>query len=246
MHKITATLYNNPFKTGDDPSYVARTKPDLSLSVADVCRIATSRGGHSATPETMRYHVEAFLKELVYQLLDNNAVHTDYFHLQLSIKGTCNSSNTLFENTRQYLEVDFQPTDALLEQLAGAEVILYPPRAEYSNIDTITDLSTGAKNQITTQGTVAVTGAFIRITGDHPDNGVYLKNIDTDETIKVTDIVRTTRKNLLFLAPDMPAGDYQFFLVSQDAGGGKPLKTPRRTTFNQLVPVIPHPTSHNT
>ncbi|MDR2362317.1 MAG: DUF4469 domain-containing protein [Prevotellaceae bacterium] len=239
MHKITATLYNNLFNTGATQNYVAQTEPDLSLSVADVCRIAINRGGHSATPETMRYHVEAFLKELIYQLLDNNAVHTDSFRLQLNIKDTCSSPHARFEHTDQYLTVDFQPTKALWEQLEDVEVMLYLPHVEYSNIDTITDISTGTNNQITPQGTVAVTG-------HHPDNGAYFKNINTGETIKVTDIVRTTRKNLLFLAPDLPAGDYQFFIVSQDAGGGKPLKAPRRTMYNQLIPVIPHSPSYNT
>jgi hypothetical protein len=249
MHKITASLYKNPFHTTDKSGYVARVEPDLSLSVDDICRSAVARGGHSAAPETMAYHVEAFIRETAYQILNNAALHTEYFRIQLNIKGVVDNEHDAFDPERQSVVIDIQPTRAMQEQLNSVEVAFSPPQKEYSCIDTVAGAApVGAENQITSQGMVAVTGKNIRIAGDSPENGVYFTNVATGETFKVEAgaFARNTRKNLLFFAPDLPAGEYRLRLTTQDVGGGKQAKTLRHAVFHFTIGVLSNPASRHT
>ncbi|MDR1369280.1 MAG: hypothetical protein LBJ72_03990, partial [Dysgonamonadaceae bacterium] len=142
-HKIKAALYKNQFAKSEAKNYIARVKPDLTLSPQEICRIAIERGGHSATAEALAYHADAFLRELTYQLLDNVAVHTDDFQFSLSIRGTFDSNQDNFDPERHALIVEIQPTKRMQKKLAALEIELANSKDSYTTIDTVTDTKTG-------------------------------------------------------------------------------------------------------
>ncbi|MDR1335846.1 MAG: DUF4469 domain-containing protein [Tannerella sp.] len=103
----------------------------------------------------------------------------------------------------------------------------------------ITDLSTGKTDGSVTRGFNAeLKGTYIRITGKDESCGLYLRNVDTAEDLKLEPqyIAVNDPSRILFIVPaTLPAGTYGLRIVTQFTVGKKPLNHPRAVTLGYPV-----------
>jgi len=88
-----------------------------------------------------------------------------------------------------------------------------------------TDVATGAVNEtITPQNMFVLTGYKLKVAGDHPDVGVWFKQVDGPAKLKVNSLAENTPTKLIGMLPDCPSGTYKVVIKTQYTSSGKFLK----------------------
>jgi hypothetical protein len=80
-------------------------------------------------------------------------------------------------------------------------------------------------------------GDKIKITGDNPSVGLYLRHNETGNEIHFppTVLFANGDTKLELIVPQLAAGSYQLKATTQYAGNGKPLAQPRSYTYEHTL-----------
>ena len=237
-HKIKAYLYEN-LLTDDPNDYVARTSSERSLSVADICNSAVTRGGADTNASTMEHGVQLFLKEMAYQLGDGYSVNTGYFTASVNIKGVFNSPGETFNPSKHSVQFLFNQGEAMRAELPGVEVEILGVAESGLSIVQVADLKSGTVNDRLTPGrNLRIKGSKLKLAGDNAAVGVYFVNQTTNESTKVDldDIVTNNPSELLIIVPPLAVGTYSLQVTTQ-YGGSALLKEPRSAVFDKPLAV---------
>jgi len=238
LHKIKAQLYENVL-TPDPNDFIARVISERSLSIKDVCRAATTRGGADISAAAMEHAVGLFLKEMGYSLCDGFSINTGWFTASVSIKGVFAGPNEKFNPSKHTVMFDFKQGSLLRKELGAVAVDITGVAAVAAYIAQVTDIKTGSINDMLTPGrNLRINGGRIKITGDNPANGIFFVNQDTQARLRVedSDTVINNRSELMIIIPLLAAGTYKVEVVTQ-YGGTTPLKEPRTALFDKLLTV---------
>jgi len=238
LHKIKAWLYDNPL-TDDPNDYVARVSSERSLSVADICGSAVSRGGADTSAQTMEHNVKLFLKEMAYLLCDGYSVNTGYFTTSMLIKGVFNSPTEPFNADKHTLVFQFNQGDTLRGELASVGVDIMGVADSGTTIAQVTDVKTGSVNDtVTPNRNLKIRGSKIKLAGDSPNVGVFFINQTTGASTRVdsADVVTNNPSELIIVIPQLAAGKYQLQVVTQFSGNAL-LKDPRSVMFDKVLTV---------
>ncbi|MDR2928300.1 MAG: DUF4469 domain-containing protein, partial [Cytophagaceae bacterium] len=107
------------------------------------------------------------------------------------------------------------------------------------SVKDVTDVKTGALNSAITPGkAVKVRGAKIKITGEHPDTGIFFVSGGGERTrVENDEIITNNPSELVVMVPLLPAGTYRLEVVTQYSGGSLLLKEPRIAVFSKPLTV---------
>lgn len=238
LHRIKAHLYKNMFAEDSD-NYLARVKTEQTLDVKAICESAVSRGRADVTASAMQHAVELFLKEMEYRLCDGYSINTGSFTAIPSVKGVFDSPEETFDPEKHTLSFRFNQGESLRKKLSMVEVHIMGVANSTIRIDQITDLKSYSINEvITPQYSIRINGRRLKLTGNHPDIGVYFINRETGlhTRIEMSDIVRNDPSELMVMVPALAKGSYQLKIITQYVRG-KILKEPRSAIFNQTLYV---------
>lgn len=210
LHRIKAYLYRNEFT--DNPNhYTARVETEHVLNVKDICKTAVTRGGANISSSAMQYAVELFFKEMTYHLCDGYGINTEYFTLKPSIKGVFESPGEQFNAEKHRIRVMLQENEILRKALSDVELQILGLAKSGLYITQVTDQKTGSINgQITPCHNIVITGAMLKLAGNHPETGIYFMNRETGERTKVDadNIVKNYPSELMVMLPPLNAGNY--------------------------------------
>ena len=120
-HTIKAYLYDN-LLTPDPNDFTARVSSERSLSVADICHSAATRGGADVSDAAMSHAVKLFLKEMAYRLCDGFAVNTGYFTAMPVVRGVFLNPNETFDPQRHTLQFQFTQGELMRREIEDVEV----------------------------------------------------------------------------------------------------------------------------
>ena len=235
-HKIRAYLYDNVL-TENPNDFVARVSSERSLSVADVCNLAVTRGGADISAAAMEHAVNLWLKEMAYNLCDGFSVNAGWFTANANIKGVFDSPNENFDPQKHTLLFDFVQGSQLRKEIASVEVNIIGVADASLSVAQVTDVKTGSVNDLLTASrNLKITGHKLKIVGDNAANGIFFVNQATQARIKVdtSDIVTNNPSELIILVPALTAGTYKVEVVTQYAVGSL-LKEPRTVVFDKIL-----------
>lgn len=238
LHRIKAYLYKNVFmKDRDD--YSARIISERSLNVKDICESAVTRGGANISASAMHHAVELFLKEMEYKLCDGFSVNTGSFTAFPSLKGIFNSPTEPFNPDKHKLLFRFRQGESLRKKLSSIEVQIMGTADSAVCIDQITDLKSGCINgQITPLHNLRVNGRKLKLTGNHPEVGVYFINQETGIRTKImqSDIIINYPTEIVIMIPALAPGAYLLEIVNQYTTAGT-LRQPHIAMFERELIV---------
>lgn len=238
-HTIKAYLYDN-LLTPDPNDFVARVSSERSLSVADICHSAATRGGADVSDAAMSHAVELFLKEMAYRLCDGFAVNTGYFTAVPVVRGVFLNPNETFDPQRHTLQFQFTQGELMRREIEDVEVKIMGVAETGLYIGQVEDMKSRTVNEVLTPGfNLRVTGTKLRVVGDKPGVGIFFRETATNTATKVDegDIVVNNPSELMIIIPALPAGTYQLEVTTQYSTGNKLLKEVRSAVFDRPLTV---------
>lgn len=238
-HTIKAYLYDN-LLTPDPNDFVARVSSERSLSVADICHSAATRGGADVSDAAMNHAVELFLKEMAYRLCDGFAVNTGYFTAMPVVRGVFLNPNETFDPQRHTLQFQFTQGELMRREIEDVEVKIMGVAETGLYIGQVEDMKSRTVNEVLTPGfNLRVTGTKLRVVGDKPGVGIFFRETVTNTATKVDegDIVINNPSELMIIIPALPAGTYQLEVTTQYSTGNKLLKEVRSAVFDRPLTV---------
>ena len=238
-HTIKAYLYDN-LLTPDPNDFVARVSSERSLSVADICHSAATRGGADVSDTAMSHAVELFLKEMAYRLCDGFAVNTGYFTAVPVVRGVFLNPNETFDPQRHTLQFQFTQGELMRREIEDVEVKIMGVAETGLYIGQVEDMKSRTVNEVLTPGfNLRVTGTKLRVVGDKPGVGIFFRETVTNTATKVdeADIVINNPSELMIIIPALPAGTYQLEITTQYSTGNKLLKEVRSAVFDRPLTV---------
>ncbi|MHC6203779.1 DUF4469 domain-containing protein [Breznakiellaceae bacterium SP9] len=229
MHKIEAKLYPNYLGKGEG-AYIARTKAEAPLHIRDICAAAKNRGGFTGNADDLDDHVQAFINEVVYQILDGYSVQMgSFFSLHTRVSGTYHGENDHIH--AEDLHVSFRTLSHLKKLLAGVEIENQGIAGDGAFIDEITDVHTDSLNSVLTPGKmIHILGHKVKVEGEGDTIGVwFVSQAEGNVRIKVTENLGINKAmELMAEIPALEAGQYKLEIVTKYSGGGSGvLKNPR-------------------
>lgn len=238
-HTIKAYLYDN-LLTPDPNDFTARVSSERSLSVADICHSAATRGGADVSDAAMSHAVELFLKEMAYRLCDGFAVNTGYFTAMPVVRGVFLNPNETFDPQRHTLQFQFTQGELMRREIEDVEVKIMGVAETGLYIGQVEDMKSRTVNEVLTPGfNLRVTGTKLRVVGDKPGVGIFFRETVTNTATKVDegDIVINNPSELMIIIPALPAGTYQLEVTTQYSMGKQWLKEPRTSVFEKTLTV---------
>ena len=238
-HTIKAYLYDN-LLTPDPNDFTARVSSERSLSVADICHSAATRGGADVSDAAMSHAVELFLKEMAYRLCDGFAVNTGYFTAMPVVRGVFLNPNETFDPQRHTLQFQFTQGELMRREIEDVEVKIMGVAETGLYIGQVKDMKSRTVNEVLTPGfNLRVTGTKLRVVGDKPGVGIFFRETATNTATKVDegDIVVNNPSELMIIIPALPAGTYQLEVTTQYSTGNKLLKEVRSAVFDRPLTV---------
>lgn len=238
-HTIKAYLYDN-LLTPDPNDFTARVSSERSLSVADICHSAATRGGADVSDAAMSHAVELFLKEMAYRLCDGFAVNTGYFTAMPVVRGVFLNPNETFDPQRHTLQFQFTQGELIRREIEDVEVKIMGVAETGLYIGQVEDMKSRTVNEVLTPGfNLRVTGTKLRVVGDKPGVGIFFRETVTNTATKVDegDIVVNNPSELMIIIPALPAGTYQLEVTTQYSTGNKLLKEVRSAVFDRPLTV---------
>lgn len=238
-HTIKAYLYDN-LLTPDPNDFTARVSSERSLSVADICHSAATRGGADVSDAAMSHAVELFLKEMAYRLCDGFAVNTGYFTAVPVVRGVFLNPNETFDPQRHTLQFQFTQGELMRREIEDVEVKIMGVAETGLYIGQVEDMKSRTVNEVLTPGfNLRVTGTKLRVVGDKPGVGIFFRETVTNTATKVDegDIVVNNPSELMIIIPALPAGTYQLEVTTQYSMGKQWLKEPRTSVFEKTLTV---------
>ena len=171
-------------------------------------------------------HVNIFINEMVYQLLDGFSVQLGSFcSLHTRISGTYHGPNDSIG--AENLHVSFRTLGRLKELLLKVKIENEGLAGGGAYIDEIIDVHTESFNKVLTPGNmVHIQGNKIKVEGEDAVCGVWFINQAGQSRNKISERLGINRNTELFgLIPALAAGTYKLEVVTQFTGN-TPLKEP--------------------
>ena len=178
------------------------------------------------------------LEETVVEaLLDGHALNLPLFNTSFSISGVFESPLDTFDGNRHKLNINL--TKGVLLRSAEKEVKLEKSNvpASLPQIQEVKDSVSGVVNErLTSGGVVEVRGYNLKIEGVTPTCGLWFV-AENGAEIRAATMVENKPSRILAMIPALPAGKYQVKVVTQYAGGGTVVKTPKVFLYPKVLTV---------
>jgi hypothetical protein len=226
-HKLKAQIVGNHI-TPEANDFVGIIESFGSVNTVDIVDELVN-DGMEIKKETATDIVTRFLNKCSDKVLSGYSVNTSLFHMHATIKGAF--YNKKWDKDVNKLHISISQGSELSKAVAETTVDIIGEKADPIAIFGIADLKTGATDGTVTPGfNVEIKGTYIKLVGDDPACGVSLRNLDTQDSIKLeaSSIVLNEPSRLLLLIPaDLAKGTYELRVTTQFTGAARNLKQPR-------------------
>jgi hypothetical protein len=202
LHKIRAKLYEAHFKDVVG-KFFARTVHEASLTVEMVCSALFNRGGFLGSYNDLVDHVNQFLIEAVYQLLDGYSINMGgYFTIYPHITGLFNSADEPYDKQKNPLKFRFKSRPKLRRLIDEIEVFIDGLADTVGSIFRFYNVDEDADNIFAAGDQIIVDGAKIKIEGDVSQVGMFIVPVDDPAAaVKVARVALNTPTKIVAVAP---------------------------------------------
>jgi hypothetical protein len=238
LRKIKVWLYKNPL-TPDPNDHIGVVDSPGTATISDV--IAELRkDGMELQPETALDVVTRYNRKVTDLLLTGYRVDTGLTYMRPMAKGAI--VGKVWDPAKNHIYVSITQSAELRKAIAELTVEILGIHADAAVFYSVTDTSTGKTDGTVTRGFgVDLTGSLIKVDGDKPGNGIYLRQLSTqiDNPVEATYITINDPSRVMFILPPwLPSETYELRIVTQYSGGGKYLKESRTITLDIPLTVV--------
>lgn len=194
---------------GKKEEYAALVRPAYTADIDYVVECMTQQGCALSKAATLGV-LEMFVSTIERLVLEGVNVTTPLVNVHASITGTFKGSDDHFDRRRHRIEPRVTPGRRLrrtVRTYARAQKVSGNGRPQPCPL-TYHDLESGKRNSVLTPGGLGrVVGARLKFDDGDPQQGIFLVAADRSAT-RVEQVAENRPRQLLFLVPPLPAGDY--------------------------------------
>ena len=233
---LNVDLYDNIMteKAGD---YTARPQITGSLHNKEIAaRIVKERTEYRQ--ETIENILDLADKKKVEAIAEGKSVVDGVGQYIVSIRGSFEGEKAQFDPAKHSLGVSYTPGQLLRTQLKKTIVVSKGLAQTGPVINSIIDSTTNSVSEvITSAGPAVINGSGIKLLGDDPSVGVYLKaDAEGSQPVKLQTVIHNQPSQLTVMLPAIETGKlYTLSITTQYSSSNKSLKTPRSYTFPILL-----------
>ena len=224
--------------TADKTDFVCIIESFGSAAPKDIIQSLVDEG-MELKPETVLDVITRYNRKCAEFTFRGYNVNIGLVHMRPVVKGAF--YDRTWDAKRNSLYVSITQGADLRAAAADTTVEIMGEHPDPIAIFGITDLSTGKTDGVLTRGFNAeLKGTYIRIVGDDPACGLYLRNAETgvDERLEQRFIAVNDPSRVMFIVPPtIAAGTYELRILTQFTGGNKTLKQPRGVSLNYNVEI---------
>lgn len=233
MNKLNAWLRTN-LLTEDPNDFIAVPVIIGSIGITEIIAELKKEGMEIKT-ETAVDIITRFNRKTAEMLTQGYSVNTGLAYIKPAIKGSFTDKSWNPEKHNIYFNMVQGVVLREIAKTAKAEIL--GEQASPISIFSIIDKATGKTDGTLTKGKNAeIKGTYIKIAGEHPDNGIYFTNVETKAKVKASDIVLNEPSRLMILVPTtLDAGTYELSITTQFSSGNTTIKEPRTEKFNTPI-----------
>lgn len=218
--------------------YIAVPLGAGSLTKEDIIKDLKTEG-MEIKEETALDIITRFNRKVSERVVEGYSVNTGLVQMRPKIKGVF--LDKTFDPAKHLVYVNILQGTDLRKAIAETKVEILGQQSEPMAIFGITDKATGKVDGSLTKGKNAeVKGTYIKVAGEHTDNGIYFTNIDSKVKTKVSteDIVINEPSRLMILVPDsLTTGTYELGITTQYSNGSNLLKQPRTVVLDNNISI---------
>jgi hypothetical protein len=236
---VIVELYDLTVTDRKDDRY-GRVVTSKSLKEDDLIKIAVSRRT-DLSPTTLRASLDILKEIAIEEIAGGSSVYFGLGYFSLTVNGVFVGDHAKWDPALHSLHVKTAASAELREAIKATHVNVRGMSQSGTVINNVHDVASGDDNlRLTPGGGVNLLGSKIKITGDSPDNGIYLTEQNTQEvtSIAANAILVNDPSKVSFIVPaDLPAGDYKLSITTQFSTNATNLKEPRTYIYDYVLTV---------
>jgi hypothetical protein len=217
--------------------YSAQTHSVASLDKEAIITRMLNRGTLLTRTDILAV-LNGFEETVAAAILDGNSVNLPLFNTAFSISGVFETPLDTFDGNRHKLNINLTKGILLrdVERKVKFEKTTNP--TPLPQIQELRDSVSGTVNEkLTANGVVELRGYNLKITGDLPVCGLWFVSDSGAET-KAEVIIENKPSKIIAMIPALSNGNYQVKVVTQFAGSGILLKTPKMFIYPKNLSVL--------
>jgi len=202
------------YLTAEPNDFTARVSPKNTLDLDDIIDRMVERGSTVVRPDILSV-LDDFYSAVEQELLVGNFVNTPGCNYRVSIKGVFNGRTDTFDAARHQIKASAVIGQRIRQCIAsqgGAEKVSVIKPAPI--LDEYFDINTAERNSVLTPlGMGELRGQNLKFDMADANQGIFFVAADNTET-RVTIAGRIMPTHLMFLIPELPAGEYTLLVRS--------------------------------
>ena len=238
QNKLKAWLKRNML-TQDETDFTAVVESFGSVSPKEVIKELVEEGTELKA-ETILDVVTRYNRKCIELALRGYNVNTGLVLMRAVIKGIFFDKKWNPEKHRVYMAIN-QGAD-IRAAVAETSVEIMGEHPDPMSLFNITDLSTGNTNGMLTRGFNAeLKGTYIKVSGDDEACGIWFRNIETGEDIKLDSqymAINEPSRVLIIVPQGINPATYELRIVTQFTTGPVQLKQPRSVILPYTLEIV--------
>jgi hypothetical protein len=241
-HTIPVHLYDNPL-TEEATDLFARIETNKTLNIGDICKLLTERYHMPIDAEIVEMCVRRFLDQALSCACEGYNVNLDLFSMALHIRGVFKGVNDPYDRKRHQVLLEFLEGSKSRRYIDDNVTLDIKGMADVSgSITEVKDVATGSINtMLTNGGNVIISGLKIKIAGDNPAVGLYVKNLEDNSEANVpmhSIAVNNPKQIIATWTGQFTIGTpVQILVRTQFSTGKYLLKEPRTILFDKTLTI---------
>lgn len=229
---LSADLYDNAVteRKGD---YAAKARITGTIRNSEIADRILARGSEFRK-DTIEHILKMADEEKVTAIAQGKSVIDGLGQYLITISGVFEGEKAPFESAKHKLGVSFTTSQLMRNTMKNISVDT-STASTGPVINSITDSTTGEKDQTLTSGSAAViSGVNIKVMGEDPANGVFFTKTD-GTPLKASLLIHNNPSELTVIMPVMATGEYTLSITTQYSTNNKLVKESRTYTFPVLL-----------
>lgn len=170
-----------------------------------------TREGSTITKAEALAVFEAIIRAIVTLVAAGYSVVTPLVNISSTVRGVFEDEEDDYDPDRHQVRLSTRPGIRLrdaTERIIPEKITARQPRPDLVHYHD--NISETQDEQITPEGGGRITGSQLKFDEDDPEQGVFFINLDTGEATRVHyNMMRNKPKELIFMVPSLPAGNYR-------------------------------------
>lgn len=218
--------------TPDPSDYRAQVEMSRSFTMSDVVTEMLKRGT-SMTPTDVNAVLNLFHQVIGDLITDGYAINLPLCNGQVSISGVFTGPDDSFDSNRHVLKYNLNPGLLIRDAAKKIKTEKTDPADKLPYIEQYLDvLSQTTDDVLTSKGIGEIQGSRVGFDAADPEQGIWFVATDGTET-KVATMAMNKPSKLIFMVPELAAGEYELLLKVRYYNG----KMLRKVVHRKLLTV---------